>query len=186
MDSFISKIDPMLTIKMTRKLMPQHDVTAFTVCITRYNNQTWAERTAWLDANPDYACIYKAPVAIKPNIPYEAPLFVIEMNNDTNRIMGVGRIVNEIRADRPYRVYADQNYNRYTYLGRHRVDRSVIMRSRADARVIETLERMLFYGGRHAKRGQGIDLLPVRIRKNKPGFNFTQFIASLFPASPHP
>jgi hypothetical protein len=79
---------------------------AFTVCITRYNNKTWAERTAWLAANPDYACIYKSPVPIKSDIPYEAPLFVLEMNNDTNRIMGIGRIVNEVRADRAYRIYA--------------------------------------------------------------------------------
>lgn len=102
------------------------------------------------------------------------------MNNDTNQIMGVGRIINEIRADRPYRVYADQNYNRYTYLGRSRLDREVIMQSKVNACIIETLERMLFYGGRHAKRGQGIDELPVRILKNKPGYSFVQFFAGLF------
>ena len=153
---------------------------AFTTCITRYNNQTWAERTAWLAANPDYACIYKSPVPIKCNIPYEAPLFVLEMNNDINRIMGVGRIVNEIRADRSYSIYADRNYNRYTYLGRQRLDRADIMRSRENVRVIETLERMLFHGARHAKRGQGIHELPARIRNNRPGYNFTQFCAGLF------
>ena len=138
---------------------------AYTVCITRYNNQTWRERTEWLAANPEYRCIYKSPVAIKSDIPYESPLFVIEMNNDTNRIMGIGRIVNEIRADRSYRIYADQNYNRYTYLGRQRAD---IMQTKMDARVIEALERLLFYGARHAKRGQGIHELPAHIR-NYPG-----------------
>ena len=102
------------------------------------------------------------------------------MNNDTNQIIGIGRIINEIRADRPYRIYTDQNYNRYTYLGRTRLDREVIMRSRVNARVIETLEHMLFYGARHAKRGQGIDELPVRILRNRPGYSFTQFIAGLF------
>ena len=153
---------------------------AATVCITRYNNQTWEQRTAWLAANPGYACIYKSPVAIKSDIPYEASLFVLEMNNDTNRIMGVGRIVNEIRADRGYRIYEDQNYNRYTYLGRQRLDRDVIMQSSVHARVLETLERMLFYGSRHAKRGHGIHELPVRIRKNRPGFSFTHFFAELF------
>jgi hypothetical protein len=153
---------------------------AVTVCITRYNNKTWAERTAWLAANPGYACIYKSPVAIKPDIPYEAPLFVLEMNNDTNQIMGVGRIVNEVRADRGYRMYEDQNYNRYTYLGRQRLDRADIMQSSVHARVIETLERMLFYGARHAKRGHGIHEVPARIRKNRPGFSFTHFFAELF------
>ena len=102
------------------------------------------------------------------------------MNNDTNQIIGIGRIINEIRADRPYRIYADQNYNRYTYLGRTRLDREVIMQSRVNARVIETLERMLFYGARHAKRGQGIDELPARILRNRSGYSFTQFIAGLF------
>ena len=153
---------------------------AFTVCITRYNDQTWGERAAWLVANHEYKCIYKAPVAIKSNIPYEAPLFVLEMNNDTNQIMGVGRIVNEIRADRSYSIYADKNYNRYTYLGRQRLDRADIMQLKMGARIIETLERMLFYGGRHAKRGQGIHELPARIRNNRPGYSFTQFFADLF------
>ena len=137
---------------------------AFTVCITRYNNQTWRERTEWLAANPEYRCIYKSPVAIKSDIPYESPLFVIEMNNDTYQIMGIGRIVNEIRADRSYRIYADQNYNRYTYLGRQRVDRAGIMQSKQDAGIIETLERLLFYGALHSKRGQGIHELPAHIR----------------------
>jgi hypothetical protein len=160
--------------------MPEY--LSYTVCITRYNNKTWAQRTAWLAANPGYACIYKSPVAIKSDIPYEAPLFVLEMNNDTNQIMGVGRIVNEVRADRGYRMYEDQNYNRYTYLGRQRLDRDVIMRTKMDARVIETLERMLFYGARHAKRGQGIHELPYRIRNNKPGYSFTQFLFKLMSA----
>jgi hypothetical protein len=156
--------------------------TAVTVCITRYNNKTWAERIAWLAANPEYACIYKSPVPIKSDIPYEAPLFVLEMNNDTNQIMGVGRIVNEVRADRVYRVDTEQNYNRYTYLGRQRLDRADIMQQKEHAPVIETLERMLFYGARHAKRGHGIHELPVRIRKNRQGFSFTQFFAGLFQA----
>lgn len=137
---------------------------AFTICVTRYNNATWRERTAWLAENPEYKCIYKSPVAIKSNIPYESPLFIIEMNNDTNQIMGVGRIINEIRADRSYRVYSDQNYNRYTYLGRQRVDRTDIMQSTQNAVIIETLERLLFYGALHAKRGQGIQELPAHIR----------------------
>ena len=101
---------------------------------------------------------------------------MLEINNDTNQIMGVGRIVNEIRADRSYSIYADQNYNRYTYLCRQRVGRADIMQSRPDARVLETLERMLFYGARHAKRGQGIHELPHRIRNNRPGFSFTRFL----------
>jgi hypothetical protein len=137
---------------------------AFTICVTRYNNATWRERTAWLAENPEYKCIYKSPVAIKSNIPYEAPVFVLEMNNDTNQIMGVGRIINEIRADRSYRVYSDQNYNRYTYLGRERVDRTDIMQSKKNAVIIKTLERLLFYGALHSKRGQGIHELPTHIR----------------------
>ena len=45
--------DPM-TVKPNERA-----TTAFTVCITRYNNKTWAERIAWLAVNPEYACIYK-------------------------------------------------------------------------------------------------------------------------------
>jgi hypothetical protein len=42
------------------------------------------------------------------------------------------------------------------------------MQSKQDAGIIETLERLLFYGARHAKRGQGIHELPAHIR-NYPG-----------------
>jgi hypothetical protein len=65
-------------------------------------------------------------------------------------------------------------------LGRQRLDRAVIMQRKENARVIETLERMLFYGARHAKRGQGIHELPARIRSNRPGYSFTQFCSNLF------
>jgi hypothetical protein len=54
------------------------------------------------------------------------------------------------------------------------------MQQKEHVPVIETLERMLFYGARHAKRGHGIHELPVRIRKNRSGFSFTHFFAELF------
>jgi len=153
---------------------------ANTVCITRYNKQTLGERNKWLLNNPKYKCIYKSPIAIKSSIPYETRLFVLEMNNDTNQIIGIGIIVNEVRMDRGYQVYEDGNYNRYTYLGSERIDRSEIMKSKQNVIVIETLERLLFYGPRHSKRGQGIHELPKHILRNKFGFSFTGYFSHMF------
>ena len=44
------------------------------------------------------------------------------------------------------------------------MDRADIVQSKQDAAIIETLERLLFYGALHSKRGQGIHELPAHIR----------------------
>lgn len=119
---------------------------------TRFNNKTWEENCRWREKNNFQGCIYNSPVYIKDDIPLQIPLFVIEMNNETNKIEGIGKIINYVHTDRKYKVYSDSNYNRYTYHGKVRINREMIK----NIEKLEKLEARLFKGKGHLKRGQGI------------------------------
>lgn len=195
---------------------------------TRFNNKTWQEYQVWKSTNQTIyeqtyqrplKCIYGCPREISyKKIPQNAKILVIEMNNDENRIMGIGEIQNQT-ASEVYRspssgvarltnghsdqspskhvsitahnnsttpkikystLFSDRNYTRYLYIGNSKyATREEIERNNtADAQyineqlvnimpqtsqpqhqeetIIQSLERLLFKGARHMKRGSGI------------------------------
>ena len=143
------------------------------IMVTRFNNETWRENKAWREKNDFKGCIYNSPVNLKNNIPIMSDVYVIEMNNQENRIEGIGKIKNKIFVDRRYKIYSDNNYNRYTYKGKKRIDRESIL-DRESISTIEKLEQMLFKGKAHLKRGQGISKIPY-LKINE----FQEFIVNL-------
>jgi hypothetical protein len=199
---------------------------------TRFNNKTWQEYQTWLSAYQQsyehiyqrpLKCIYGAPREIShKKIPPQAKILVIEMNNDENKIMGIGEIMNETASEVyrspsgvvlnpahnpahnrtkfpplgggtpgghpiPFRkIFSDRNYTRYIYIGNTRyASREELERNHTpDAQYINEqlksampqtpppsnhpnhdppswgggtlIERLLFKGARHMKRGSGI------------------------------
>jgi hypothetical protein len=107
---------------------------------TRFNNKTWQEYQDWKNTNQQayehiykrpLKCIYGAPREIShKKIPPQAQILVIEMNNDENRIMGIGQIQNQTAsevyrspsavvplANVKFNLFSDRNYTRYIYIG---------------------------------------------------------------------
>jgi hypothetical protein len=76
---------------------------------TRFNNKTWQEYQDWKNTNQQtyeqiykrpLKCIYGAPREIShKKIPPQTQILVIEMNNDENRIMGIGQIQNQTASE---------------------------------------------------------------------------------------
>jgi len=126
--------------------------------ITHFNNTTLREKTIWTERNEITGCIYNVPVRIKDTIPLLNKLYVIEMNNEMNQIIGIGKIINIIRTDQKCSIYNDNNYNRFTYRGKYYIEREKI-----HGIDISTLETRLFKGKSHLKRGQGILQVPKDI-----------------------
>jgi len=141
---------------------------------TRFNNNTWTENKLWRDENSFDGCIYNTPTYIKENIPLLETLFVIEMNNDTNKILGFGMINNRVRTNQRYRVHDDRNYNRHTYKGKQRIDIKDITQPEIMEQ-IEKLQDKLFKSKSHFKRGQGLQTLSDNLTKE-----YFKPIASLF------
>jgi len=179
---------------------------------TRFNNKTWQEYQTWLNANQEtyeqiyhrpLKCIYGSPREISPKkIPLHAKILVIEMNNDENKIEGIGEIINQTASEayKPVaggapppsfrKIFSDRNYTRYIYIGNTRyASREELERNNTeDAQYINEqlaniitlpqtpppsnstvgqylrenypdphpIERLLFKGARHMKRGSGI------------------------------
>ena len=149
----------------------------YTLACTRFNDYTFNENERWRINNNIKGCIYNAPIRMNPNIPLETDVFVLEMNNTTNKVEGIGYIKNYIHTDKYYNIYDDKNYNRFTYKGRYRLNRNKL--DNYEEKIIQILDILLFKGSKHVKRGQGISKLPQWILKNK-SFNFVNFCKTLF------
>jgi len=130
--------------------------------VTRFNNNTWDENCRWREKNVFPGCIYNSPVHIKENLPLMITIYVIEMNNDQNKIMGIGKILNKVYTDRSYKIYEERNYNRYTYKGKYRISRELIKEKEKEKEKekLKNLEKRLFKSKSHLKRGQGISQVP--------------------------
>jgi hypothetical protein len=120
------------------------------VATTRFSDATWQENRQFvIKTGREIGCVYASPWTLRCNKRY---IFVIEMNNSQNCILGIGLIRNHRPISQKYRVYSNNDYNRYMYLGKRRLDRADI----ADKQLLNHLESFCFKGKGHLKRLRGI------------------------------
>ena len=118
----------------------------------RFNNDTWEENVRFRENNKRIGCIYGSPSILNYNIPFDSLLFVIEMNNSTNQIEGIGLIKNKAYIyDCNCMVYKINNFNRYIYKGSIRINREII--KKYNDTLLQILEYILFKEKSHLKRG---------------------------------
>ena len=123
---------------------------------TRFTNTTWNENQNGVKTYENYKCVYCSPCPMAKRIVPESIVFVLEMNNDTNQIMGIGMIQN--KPNQGKRIYEDNNYNRFTYFGKYRIDRKTM--TETEETIMAWLDKQCFYGKKHLKRGQGLTAFP--------------------------
>jgi hypothetical protein len=129
------------------------------IVVSRFNEENLLINQRFRE-NTGVGCIYGTPLTMNQFNPGEV-VFVIEMNLSKNRIEGVGLVLNIVKTGPKYSMYNDYNYNRYLYCGKYRLDRNdietiVIEGSNPDSdpiNVVEVLDRALFKGKSHMKRG---------------------------------
>lgn len=132
---------------------------------TRFNTQTWEERETWLRVNRWNGCIFGCPLKVKWNV--KPTMIVLEMHNDDNEVKAISLVKNTIITHEKYRIYSDNNYNRYIYKSRYRLVLADIEMTSYEKKIITVLNKLLFKGAHHFKRQQGITELPDWIMKNK-------------------
>lgn len=125
---------------------------------TRFNEQTLSERDKYMEGKP-FIC-YGTPNKIKSSIALDALLFVVEMNNEKNQIVGIGLIRNNISYERHF-IYENQNYHRYVYTGTYRITRDEM--EETDGDLVQIFELILFKGYTHIKRHSGITMIPPKL-----------------------
>ena len=134
----------------------------FTIVTIRFNNET-LQLNYENRAKRGLPCIYASPHEMSPKIYLNSPVFVIEMNNSTNKIEGIGLIKNKPTTDKYYKIQENQCYNRYVYFGEYHLDRSAI--ELYNPYLVYVLDQILFKGYTHSKRGAGFTIIPEKVLK---------------------
>lgn len=134
----------------------------FSVVTDRYNDETW-DASIRYRVRKKLACIYAPPYKLAENIDINSPVFVIEMNNSKNQIMGIGLIKNKLVTDKVYKVQEDSNHNRYIYIGEYHISREIL--DYYNPQLVYVLDQILFKGYTHSKRGSGLTKIPEKVLK---------------------
>ena len=137
-----------------------NSASGYTVVTGRFNNETW-DATVRYRKKHDFPCIYAPACRLSSDIQHNSPVFVIEMNNQQNMIMGIGLVKNKVITDRVHKVQEDTNCNRYIYIGRHHLPRELLMEY--SPFLVTVLDNILFQGKTHSKRGIGLTRIPEKV-----------------------
>jgi hypothetical protein len=130
---------------------------------TRFDDNTWNQNISYREKHQEFACIYGSPKPLTEKIMLEIPLFVVEMNNSTNQIEGIGLVRNHPKINRA--IYNIGNFNRYTYQGKYYINRDQILQK--NHKLVECLDYVLFKEKTHMKRGSGLTIIPEKLLKHR-------------------
>jgi hypothetical protein len=131
------------------------------IASTRFSTDTWNENIEYKDKHEIRGTIYCQRIRIKESVPIGAPMYVVEMNNTTNTIFGVGLIKNLVSDDRYYKVYSSRDFNRHIYRGEYRLDRDEMLEM--NSKVVDCFEQICFKGKTHLKRLPGISVISDKL-----------------------
>lgn len=146
------------------------------LAVTRFDNITFSENKKWRESRQYDGCIYGSSVKIKESISPDVILIIFEMNNTMDIIEGIGIIKNNI-VHKKYNIYHDKNYNRYIYKSNFRIDKISFDENMKNN--ITKLEKLLFTGKTHMKRGHGIQIISETLKKLDE-FNYDTYFIELF------
>jgi hypothetical protein len=125
---------------------------------TRFTTETFQENKRYRDTH-NIACIYSSSLPISDKLPYQ-DYYVLEMNNSTNCIMGIGKISKKLHPTEY--IYSYKYYNRYTYKGdMYAPINQHVNLPQEYKEIIARIERKIFYGKGHIKRGSSFTSYPI-------------------------
>lgn len=165
------------------------------IATTRFNNETWDENQQYIkkmeimekmekmekieiqSSVKKIKCIY--PVSeINCNLPQQTVFFVLEMNNEINKIMGIGLVKNTPVYNK-YKVYKNPIYNQFAFVGYYRIDRSEM--DETEEIIMRVFDYFCFKGNSHLKRLKGIKIFPCKILdKCNNIMNLLEFVSQMF------
>ena len=132
----------------------------FYLACTRFNNTTYDENIRYRDKHKENV-IYGSTLKIRDKYPVGSLIFIAEMNNETNKIEGIGLIKNQLVHDRRHKIYDNNEYNRYIYRGKYWLSRKQI--NEFDPEILEIFDTILFKGKSHLKCRIGITIITEKL-----------------------
>jgi hypothetical protein len=150
----------------------------FQVYTTRFSSFTYEEnkQCKLVKMNGFQGCLYGTAIPLPVAVPKDKYLFVLDMNNTTNKLMGVGFIKNLLAKDQQVRIYENPSFNRYIYKTNFYVSFEGLESSEWKQFIKDEFEAHLFYGKGNLKRGGGFTRFPVK----KLTYAHVRFLLNLF------
>jgi len=139
---------------------------------TKFNCDTYYQNRQYKIKHNE-TCIYGVNMQINKKYPDKSYFFVIEMNNQTNKIEGIGYI-NNLLVNQTCKIYDDHNFNRYIYKGNYHLDISQIPKH-----LIDAFELILFKGKSNMKRVSGISVITPKIVSHWEQYNYDSLLSEL-------
>ena len=169
----------MATAKECKEYKKGRDVYLFT---SRFNDETYAENRKFCTKYKK-KCLYSNPHPLPPSVPADAIVYVIEMNNTKDKIVGIGKVQNRMKYS-IFNIYGEEFYNQNHFEG---VDH--ISADQFDEKYkpfMESLEQQCFFGRGHLKRGHRMLSFPDRKLGTcmKNGCDIIGYIEGLFKKKP--
>jgi len=123
---------------------------------SKFTTETYKENIEWKKNNNKIN--YTITTLVNPicdRIQTDAGVYILEMNNQTNQIEGIGIIKNHpFRCDTVgVKIYDNDYYNMYFYYGSCNISREEIVKNEANIKPLKYLENLVFKGSTHLKRG---------------------------------
>ncbi len=135
----------------------------FHLACTRFNTKTYKENKEFRLKSGEEV-LYGPAFKIRNTYSIGSLIFVAEMNNETNKIEGIGLIKNTLVSDKKYKIYENSEYNRYIYRGKYWLSRDQL--NILDPEIVEIFDNILFKGKSHLKRMSGITILTKKLFTN--------------------
>jgi len=132
----------------------------FYLACTRFNNITYDENICYRSKHNENV-IYGSTLKIRDIYPAGCLIFIAEMNNEKNRIEGIGLIKNLLVHDKRHKIYDNNEYNRYIYRGKYWLSREQI--NEFDPEVLYIFDNILFKGKTHLKNRIGIRIITEKL-----------------------
>lgn len=154
-------------IQKKDKTMEYYVNSKFEILTTRFNSHTYNELEEFKKKINYKGSIYNTSIRMSYDVHPEKYLFVLEMNNTTNKIMGIGLIKNRVYKEKRFSdIYDDENFNRNTYRSKFHVKvwDSIKVAPLVDdfeaEYIEEEFEQRVFFGKGHLKRGHSFTRFP--------------------------
>lgn len=146
--------------KINKHKMLQQLNKPFHIGTARFTNKTYSQNLKWKERKKWEGCCYGFDKKLPSIVKTGDLVFVIEMNNTRNMVMGIGLIQNYYRAENRTRIYTSEEWNQVVYRSEYHISRESILEKPKGKYFIMFLERLLFTGYGHFKRGQGCLTIP--------------------------
>lgn len=145
--------------------LPNHE-DVFLIATTRFNNETYAINQQYRHKY-NIPAIYGTCMQIREKYPLNAITFVLEMNNSTNQVEGIGKIRNRLCYQELNTIYKSvhlHEHNMYCYKGNQWISRKIL--GQMDPELLEIFENILFKKKTHVKRHAGISVVTEKLLVN--------------------